>query len=299
MALAEGGAGRRWRWPKVALTRGGVVACVKLRLSYVQRCDEGPGTLECGWTCVHVCRACARVFGRACAGWLMHGLARVGLCRSSPWCALLWAPWRGAELTLVCSAVGAVARCRSGCVFVPVPSSRSYVGVRRSRAVRWLFNRVVRRWGVLYHSAVRRWECPVLSHRAQCAGWIRRCGFPSRCARMGCWSVFALHRAVRRWAQVGVSVLSHRCVVRRVDQVRLPRAVRRGCLQEQKSPFACAGPTRWAGHPWRDGGGGGGVPVPAGWDHVEVPPQRKPKGQLKNVKTAHLLWHCMPGDGPP
>ena len=124
--------------------------------------------------------------------------------------------------------------------------------------MRWLFHRVVRRWGVLYHSAVRRWECPVLSHRAQCAGWIRRCGFPSRCARMGCWSVFPLHRAVRRWecpscltprsaqggsggaafpravrgwgvgpflfsppprcAQVGVSVRSHRCAVRRVDQ---------------------------------------------------------------------------------
>ena len=98
----------------------------------------------------------------------------------------------------------------------------------------------------------------VMSHPAQCAGWIRRCGFPSRCARMGCWSVFALHRAVRRWecpscltprsaqggsggaafpravrgwgvgpflffppprcAQVGVSVRSHRCAVRRVDQ---------------------------------------------------------------------------------
>ena len=256
--MTEGGAGRRWRWPKVALTRGGVVACVKLRLSYVQRCDEGPGTLECGWTCVHVCRACARVFGRACAGWLMHGLARVGLCRSSPWCALLWAPWRGAELTLVCSAVGAVARCRSGCVFVPVPSSRSYVGVRRSRAERWLFHRVVRRWGVLYHSAVRRWECPVLSHRAQCAGWIRRCGFPSRCARMGCWSVFALHRAVRRWecpscltprsAQGGSGAASSHCAqrvlartkesfrVRWTHEVGWPPVARRG--RGRRSPRA-------------------------------------------------------------
>ena len=120
--------------------------------------------------------------------------------------------------------MGAVARCRSGCVFIPVPSSRSYVGVRRSRAERWLFHRVVRRWGVLYHSAVRRWECPVLSHRAQCAGLIRRCGFPSRCARMGCWSVFPLHRAVRRWECP--SCLTPRSAQGGSGGAAFPRAVR-------------------------------------------------------------------------